>query len=367
MQLIDILHRGYALNSKEELIFFCKKLWLKPFHKDDATVTEQIMEAVLLENLREYETPVEQQESVQKRNKPGTKDQKTAANNEVEKPNKDDARKPRIKDEQNIQPPEYTYGRSLLTQDETTKLILNIEESQAGHRFGRQEHSHCFNNKDFSFNYNYLAVSPRFIEQTIRSLRFKVKGAGKRVIDMEATVKDIGSRGYFDKWLFREEEGFVTRWTMLFDRGGSMVAFHNLQDALTEAIIKGTIKNEGDIFYFRNIARNILFTTPEQAHAVQFDDIVKGPRRNILVVSDAGAARGTFNEDRVQHTYTMLFHLRKHRVAWLNPLPKERWKNSSASVIARFVNMFEPGNDYSDDLGNIVRLFKSKIVTSIQL
>jgi uncharacterized protein with von Willebrand factor type A (vWA) domain len=154
---------------------------------------------------------------------------------------------------------------------------------------------------------------------------------------------------------------------MLFDRGGSMVAFHNLQDALTEAIIKGTIKNEGDIFYFRNIARNILFTTPEQAHAVQFDDIVKGPRRNILVVSDAGAARGTFNEDRVQNTYTMLFHLRKHRIAWLNPLPKERWKNSSASVIARFVNMFEAGNDYSDDLGNIVRLFKSKIVTSIQL
>src|SRR5688572_12623320 len=52
LQLIDVLHKGYALNSKEELIFFCKKLWLKPFHRGNAAITEQVLENVLLSNLR---------------------------------------------------------------------------------------------------------------------------------------------------------------------------------------------------------------------------------------------------------------------------------------------------------------------------
>ena len=159
----------------------------------------------------------------------------------------------------------------------------------------------------------------------------------------------------------------MTRWTLMFDRGGSMIAFHGLQDALAEAAFKGTIRNDGDLFYFRNIPSNFLYTNIQRTRSVPFEEIADGPQRNILIVSDAGAARGSFNEDRIHDTYTMIYNLRKHHVAWLNPLPRERWKNSSASIIMQFVNMFEPGNDYSDDLGNIVRLFKSKIVTPITL
>jgi uncharacterized protein len=247
-----------------------------------------------------------------------------------------------------------------------TKLVINIEESTASYGVGQhQDYSHYFNDKKFKFNYTYLTISPRFIEQTIRSLRYKVKGTGKPVLDVEATVKDVGSKGFFDKWMLSEEEDHVTRWTLLFDREGSMVAFHGFQDVLANAALKGTIKNEGDLFYFRNVASEFLYTNTHRTRSAPFEEIAYGPARNILIVSDAGAARGTFNEDRIKNTYTMLYHLRKHRVAWLNPMPRERWKNSSASIISEFVSMFEPGNDYSDDLGNIVRLFKSKIITPI--
>lgn len=364
LELLDILHKGYVLNSKEELVFFCKKLWLKPFHTGNSPITEQVLETILLDNLRAYETKAEKEVAKQTNNQPDktakTGDVKNTNNNEEggNEKQEDDINKEQEK------PPEK---ETLTPAPTSVPLVINIEESDADNSFDQQDYSHFFNDKKFKFNFTYLAVSPRFIEQTIRSLRYKVKGTGKPTIDIEATVKDTASKGYFDNWLLREEEDFVTRWTLLFDRGGSMIAFHGLQDALADAAFKGTIKNDGDLFFFRNIAREFLYTNIQRTRSVAFEDLVNGPLRNILIVSDAGAARGSFNEDRIQHTYTMIYNLRKHHVAWLNPLPKERWKSSSASIISEFVNMFEPGNDYSDDLGNIVRLFKSKIVTPIIL
>ncbi|WP_207515711.1 hypothetical protein [Longitalea luteola] len=363
LQLIDVLHQGYALNSKDELLFFCKKLWLKPFHTGNAAINEQVMENIINDNLHAYETVTKK-----KRNKATDASLKSDGdldplNNRGDiEPKKSAEDKPNEDGPEKKGSPEKQIPTPAAT---TTSLVINIEESREGKALDQQDYSTYFNDKKFKFDYTYLTVSPRFIEQTIRSLRYKVKGTGKPVIDMEATVKDVGAKGYFDNWQFSEEEDFVTRWTLLFDRGGSMIAFHGLQDTMTEAVMKGSIKNDGDIFYFRNIARDFLFTTPQRTLAVPFDEVANGARRNILIVSDGGAARGSFDEDRIQHTYLMIHQLRKHRIAWLNPLPKERWKNSSASVIAGFVNMFQPGNDYSDDLGNIVRLFKSKLITPI--
>lgn len=366
LQLIDVLHRGYALNSLDELLFFCKKLWLKPFHKGtDATITEEVLENIIRQNLREYNMAIDKNAGkVAEPDLDIPQPEDTSINDDI---NPDD---PDLLPESDTPPQEVPKEEPITSLDPltTTKLVINIEESIANNNVGgQQDYSNYFNEKKFKFNYTYLTVSPRFIEQTIRSLRYKVKGTGKPVIDVEATIKDVGSKGFFDNWLLTEEEDYVTRWTLLFDREGSMVAFHALQDALANAAVKGTMKNEGDLFYFRNVARDFLYTNEHRTRSVPFAKIVNGPVRNIIIVSDAGAARGTFNEDRIKNTYTMMYHLRKHRVAWLNPMPKERWVNSSATIISEFVNMFEPGNDHSDDLGNIVRLFKSKIITPITL
>jgi hypothetical protein len=362
LQLIDVLHKGYALNSKEELIFFCKKLWLKPFHKGDAAITEQVLEEIILNNLQVYEAGMVKKNAKLEDKQPDTNEATGPLSNEEDVNGEEEANKEEEAPANDRTLPEKQY---LPAPGTTTKLVINIEESAADNAFDQQDYSHYFNDRKFKFNYTYLTVSPRFIEQTVRSLRYKVKGAGKPVIDMEVTVKDVGSKGYFDKWFFSEEEDFVTRWTLLFDREGSMVAFHGLQDVIAAAAINGTIRNDGDLFYFHNIARDYLYTNAQRTHSVPFAELAYGPVRNILVISDAGAARGSFNESRIRQTEMMIYHLRKHRIAWLNPLPKVRWKNSSAYFIAGFVNMFEPGDDYSDDLGNIVRLFKSKIVTPI--
>jgi hypothetical protein len=66
-------------------------------------------------------------------------------------------------------------------------------------------------------------------------------------------------------------------------------------------------------------------------------------RTGVLIVSDAGAARGNFNEDRVEYTVKFLKQLEQSvsYYAWLNPMPNDSWQNTTAGDIASFVPMFE--------------------------
>lgn len=354
--LIDRLRKGYMLNSRDELLFFCKKLWLKPFHLNSSVINEKVLETVLFKNLDMYAKPEEKADTT-----PSAKDKKSDTKKESNKKQREDD----TPVENDLPAPgqeEEPIKAAAPQIAEKISLVLSIEETASGNRIASQDYSTLFNDKNYRFNYEYLPVSRRFIEQTVRSLRYRLKGIGRPLIDIEATVKDTATKGYFENWTVREEDGFVTRWTLLMDQEGSMIAFHSLQEAIIEAALNGTIKNEGDVFYFRNVVTGFLYTNSFRTRSVPISELASGPGRNILIVSDAGAARGYRNLDRVQDTYTMLYELRKHRIAWLNPLPRERWSNTSAEDISSFVSMFETGDDYADNLGNIVQLFKSKLV-----
>jgi uncharacterized protein with von Willebrand factor type A (vWA) domain len=68
-----------------------------------------------------------------------------------------------------------------------------------------------------------------------------------------------------------------------------------------------------------------------------------GERAAVLIVSDAGAARGNFDQERVDNTKVWIEKLQQsvRYFAWLNPMPSECWPKTTAGEIARFVPMFE--------------------------
>jgi uncharacterized protein len=57
----------------------------------------------------------------------------------------------------------------------------------------------------------------------------------------------------------------------------------------------------------------------------------------LLIVSDAGAARGPGDRERLQETRRFLDRVSGtwQPVAWVNPMPRRRWKGTSADRIAR--------------------------------
>ena len=61
----------------------------------------------------------------------------------------------------------------------------------------------------------------------------------------------------------------------------------------------------------------------------------------IIIFSDAGAARGFRQADRINETVAFLKNLSKHRVAWINPVSQNRCAGTSAAAIERRVKMFD--------------------------
>ncbi len=350
--LTDTIQKGYCLNNFGELLFLCEKLWLKPFHLMPHPVNKNVLLNLLKENLKVYSIELaDEKKNIDNKEKSGKKNT--------------DGKKNQVGSVVSAAPAKETF--LLNTHDlkqPQTELYLMIADDHgtAGSQMGRQEVSDIFINKNYFLNYKHLPVSPRFLEQTFRSLRYSTKGKGKKNIDLESSIQQIAKQGYFTNWQYKEDDSFITKWTLFIDHDGSMIAFDDLIKVVINAAFNGSMINEGEVYYYKNYPANYLYSNEQHTRSVPFSDFANGNRKNILIISDAGAARGWFSQERVLRTFTMLYKLRYHRIAWLNPMPKQRWRNSSAEKIAQLVNMFELGNDNSDGLGNIVRSLKSKII-----
>ncbi|MBK9462664.1 MAG: hypothetical protein IPN94_25445 [Sphingobacteriales bacterium] len=139
----------------------------------------------------------------------------------------------------------------------------------------------------------------------------------------------------------------------LIDHKGSMVAFRQLAQTLADSAKKAGIDNH--IYYFRNVPQRYNYPEPEKCllyvyadrgeikHEPLRDILTKQPNAAVLIISDAGASGGNYNMKRIEATETFLRELYTHtlKVAWLNPMPEDRWDSSSAYIIRELCDMFE--------------------------
>jgi len=381
LELVDMLRKGYFLQSREQLYFLCEKLWLKPFHNDRYPVNARILRQLIDKALLAYEEqgpttqgptapgPGQVDPGTASGGSPGHKDapgtppgKRTPAKGTGQTGT--GATGPGATGTADTQPlAEPGFDDPMRVGDTSLRLFIGDQPAAPAARATDidDETQAQLLSKRYLVQGFYFPISTRRIEQTIRSYRYKGRKHGGAAIDVEATLQSIIRKGYFDEYERAKEYSYTTDWTLLIDHEGSMVPFHFLSEEIANIAIRQNAEGRDNIFYFSNCPVNFLYRDQEHRAAVKLAAFAAGPRRNILVISDAGAARGSFNETRIAGTKKMLQLLRQHKIAWLNPLPRRRWDNTSAAEIARAVDMFEIGDGNTDDLGNIVRVFKSKI------
>ncbi|MCK7582250.1 MAG: hypothetical protein MZV65_46040 [Chromatiales bacterium] len=115
-----------------------------------------------------------------------------------------------------------------------------------------------------------------------------------------------------------------------------------------------------EIYYFYNIPGDSLYTDALlKDEQTPLGEVLAGINEftAVLIVSDAGAARRRHNLDRVLATLEWLKKLRAvtSQIAWLNPMPKARWQDTSAEVIARYVDMSSMDADGLSDAVDVLR------------
>jgi formylglycine-generating enzyme required for sulfatase activity/uncharacterized protein with von Willebrand factor type A (vWA) domain len=155
-------------------------------------------------------------------------------------------------------------------------------------------------------------------------------------IDLPATVEQITKDGFFIKPVFAPTQTLEIppKVLLLVDQKGSMAPFHPLCRHWVNLWSGATV------YYFHNCPTDSLYLDPQLRQGEDIETVLSqfSPNNTVaLIISDAGAAKQRSVPQRWDETVEFLNFLTDtvSRVAWLNPLPRHRWLDTTAEDIAK--------------------------------
>ncbi|OCQ93510.1 hypothetical protein BCD64_01035 [Nostoc sp. MBR 210] len=191
----------------------------------------------------------------------------------------------------------------------------------------------------------YLPVTSREMKQCWRFLRRHVRVGTLQDLDVVGTVEKNCFYGILPELVMMSDYTNQVKLVLLVDQGGSMVPFHHLCRQLVDKAQRGGNIKQASVYYFQNHPKKYLYSDPNKLHAQPIEDFLESidKKTSVLIVSDAGAARGNYNPERVEATkeFTLQLQQSVNYYAWLNPMPQDSWDDNTAGQISCFVPMFE--------------------------
>jgi len=252
-----------------------------------------------------------------------------------------------------IQPLEKPVSESLPSPSSPTPaprpstLTMEMDEPvqvvQAVRRGGRDEWR--IDRLRFSLLTDYFPVTRRQMKQSWRYLRRPVREGPLEELDVKATVDKAGREGMLLEPVLIPRRSNRAELVLLIDQDGSMVPFHTLTRQLVETVQRGGRLKRVLAYYFHDYPDEYLYLDAARLQARPISEVLAtiNERTAVLILSDAGAARGNFDSERVERTQVFIAQLSQvvRYYVWLNPMPNHRWLDTSANKIAHMMPMFE--------------------------
>lgn len=213
----------------------------------------------------------------------------------------------------------------------------------------------------------------REIAQVWRRLNRPSRGGSPVEVDADRTLERLGRSGIATPPVLVPRRTNRMTVLMLIDRNGSMSPYHSYIEHIRLAIATLGRLAGLTVRYFHDVPgvstdRRAAYDRPDRLSRqldpvitairplpvlrTYYDPLLARPDRlgpaelsrhaGIVVVSDAGAARGRFDADRLVDTIALGRTLRqvpRCTAAWLNPVEPERWRGTTAEQIARHLPM----------------------------
>lgn len=162
-----------------------------------------------------------------------------------------------------------------------------------------------------------------------------------RLIDIEKTVKEINRTGLVLKF-FQKEVQVEQPFVFLIDVQASMNPFQPMVDILLQSFAHSHISDLRVFYLNMPTVSDSVYEKPglyKRRLLAQLLGEIGAP--NVIVVSDAGAAIGSYDPGVIESAASFLSSLDKTSSNWLwfNPLPPECWHGTNASAL---VEHFHP-------------------------
>lgn len=310
--LLEALSLGFGTASLEDFKQVCRLLWVKPKSRFSLETFEAEFQRYIAQRFQVERKP----ETMY-----STASEASSTSSSV-----------------TVKPPESVAP----TAEPPTATGLQIPTALRGERSLSRRGQLSFSRQGFSLNVRDFPLTERQILQSWRSLRRPIREGPATELDISATLAQINRQGQFFQPVLRPQRINRAELLLLLDHDGSMIPFHLFTRPLVEAANSGRFGNS-EVYYFRNCPQDYLYLKPNQPEARRLEEIVPKlhQRRTVVfIVSDGGAARGGYNPERLALTEAFLTKLQPkvRGIVWLNPLPKQRWVNTTAAYIAQLLD-----------------------------
>ena len=182
-------------------------------------------------------------------------------------------------------------------------------------------------------NPDYYPIGIAKLQESWQQLRPLPLESPRQTWDLKATVMATAKRGFFDQIIYQKKQLYRREIIIFIDCSDSMIPFAGFG-----RIMKQTWANVRH-FYFDNLIRDEVLRQENGWESQSLTKVLSNYSPEVtscLILSDAGAARKRYVEERLSATETLIrrFSRRFSRVAWLNPLPYHRWYGTTAIDIA---------------------------------
>lgn len=336
--LLEALENGLSFENAGSLLSLCETIWIKS--QEDQEILTAMLKQLIEEEIQIIETIAKNEERAAQRKREDLK------RKEKEKHKKEEKKPPKKNEAKNNEeaPPKEEVPKKTNTQrvkeEQEVGIVLDLPIDEHQEKISPQ------NQDAFVLSDDYLPISSREMKQLWRMLRSRTKSGTSAEIDIPETVQAISKEGIIIDPIYQSDRINSTKLIIMVDHHKGMIAFHTLTQNLVQSAIVGGGHKDASIFYFNQYPGPHLFTNATHTKHQALSHVlaqISSPNTVALIVSDAGAASGEYDSERIGKTLQSLKELKNHvsRVVWLNPMPRHRWSGTSAYMISKSVDMFE--------------------------
>jgi uncharacterized protein len=189
-----------------------------------------------------------------------------------------------------------------------------------------------------SFTIRQLPISEHDFKTTWRSMRRNLPDRRLEELDLDATIAKLNRQGYLDDLVMRPVNSRRSNLVVLVDRHHTMIPYRPVCEPLLAAVRNKQIAL-AQTYYFTGYPDEYL-DEPGSMQPIALKTLLSRlhPQRTVaFIVSDGGAAGGSYSEPRIAGTLRFLQQLLPcvREVLWLNPVPEKHWEYTSATAIAQ--------------------------------
>jgi uncharacterized protein len=199
------------------------------------------------------------------------------------------------------------------------------------------DRSKLVSSNDWQLTPSLLPTSVPRVQESWRSLRSASPTARLDEVDVDRTVAQFCRDGVWGDVVLRSSLVARSELVVLVDEGAAMIPFMPALRPLFQAIEGGWV-SPARLYRFTGYPERFLYEWLHPSRAIAVTDVLARlhcSRTIVVVVSDAGAAIGVGDDDRLEGIQRFLVQWRRsvRQLLWINPLPEARWAGTPAAEI----------------------------------